>query len=97
MSSIRHTERIAEADAAPLLGSKGDSHDDALTEAIIWLCKAESIHKRALWKAKAAVEFVAIEWRVLANRHRFRKLSAISSLPMPMKTTIGNASKGPFD
>lgn len=30
--SIRYTERLAEAGIAPSVGSKGDSHDNALAE-----------------------------------------------------------------
>ena len=46
---IRYSERLAEADIAPSVGSKGDSYDNALAETINGLYKAELIHRRAPW------------------------------------------------
>lgn len=45
--TIRYTERLAEAGIEPLVGSRGDSCDNALTETIDGLYKTELIHKRA--------------------------------------------------
>jgi transposase InsO family protein len=44
--SIRYTERLAEAGIEPSVGSKGNSYDNALAEAINGLYKAELIHRR---------------------------------------------------
>ena len=41
--AIRYTERLAEADAVASVGSKGDSYDNAMTEAFNSLFKAECI------------------------------------------------------
>ena len=39
--STRYTERLAEAGIEPSVGSRGDSHDNALAESIIGLYKTE--------------------------------------------------------
>lgn len=41
---------LAEAGIEPSVGSKGDSYDNALAEALNGLYKAELIHRRALGK-----------------------------------------------
>jgi transposase InsO family protein len=40
---------LSEAGIEPLVGSRGDSYDNALAETINGLYKAELIHRRALW------------------------------------------------
>jgi putative transposase len=49
--SIRYTERLAEAGAACSVGSRGDSYDDALAEAVNGLYKAEVIRKCGPWRS----------------------------------------------
>ena len=60
--SIRYSERLAEADVEPSVGSVGDSYDNALAETINGLCKAEVIHHRGPWRSLEAVEFATLEW-----------------------------------
>ena len=67
---IRYSERLAEADIAPSVGSKGDSYDNALAETINGLYKAELIHRRAPWKTKESLEFATLEWVSWFNHHR---------------------------
>src|SRR5919198_4645538 len=43
--AIRYTERLAEAGAVCSVGSRGDSYDNALAEAVNGLYKAELIRK----------------------------------------------------
>ena len=43
--SIRYTERLAELGAMNSVGSKGDSYDNALAEAVNGLYKVEVIRK----------------------------------------------------
>ena len=50
-SSIRYTERLAEAGIEPSVGSVGDCYDNALAETIIGLFKAEVIHRRGPWRS----------------------------------------------
>lgn len=61
--------KIHQLPAAPLpsllftpYGSVGDSYDDALTETINGLYKAEVIHRRGRWRNFEAVEFATLEW-----------------------------------
>ena len=77
--SIRYSERLAEADIEPSVGSKGDSYDNALAETINGLYKAELIHRRAPWKTKEAVELATLEWVAWFNNHRL--LEPIGYIP----------------
>src|SRR6266542_5841057 len=49
--SIRYTERLAEVGAVSSVGSRGDSYDNALAEAVNGLYKAEVIHKSGPWRS----------------------------------------------
>lgn len=60
--SIKHTERLAKAGIEPLIGSVGDSYDNALAQTIKGLSKAEVIHRRELWRSLEAVEYATLEW-----------------------------------
>ncbi|MES1945682.1 integrase catalytic region, partial [Salinisphaera sp. PC39] len=60
--SIRYTERLAESEIAPSVGSVGDSYDNALAETVIGLFKTEVIRKRGPWRNLEAVEFATLEW-----------------------------------
>jgi putative transposase len=77
--SIRYTERLAEAGIETSVGSKGDSYDNALTETINGLYKAELIHRRGPWKNAEAVELATLEWGAWFNHHRL--LAPIGYLP----------------
>lgn len=68
--SIRYTERLAEAEIAPSVGSVGDSYDNALAETVIGLFKTEVIRKRGPWRNLEAVEFATLEWVDWFNRRR---------------------------
>ena len=57
--AIRYTERLAEAEAVASVGSKGDSYDNAMAEALNSLFKAECIRNPVMrpkggWKSPAA-------------------------------------------
>ena len=77
-TSIRYTERLAEAGIEPSVGSVGDSYDNALAETINGLYKAEVIHRRR-WPSRAAVEMATLEW-VDWYDHR-RLLEPIGDVP----------------
>lgn len=92
--SIRYTERLAEAGIEPSVGSKGDSYDNALSETINGLYKAELIHRRAPWKTKESVEFATLEWVSWFKHHRL--LEPIGCIPLrPRQTTTGNSPVSP--
>ena len=68
--SIRYTERLAEADIEPSVGTTGDSYDNALAESVIGLYKTEEIHRRGPWKGVEDVEFATLEWVAWYNTSR---------------------------
>jgi len=77
--SIRYTERLAEAGIEPSVGSVGDSYDNALTETINGLYKAEVIHRRGPWRSFEAVEFATLIWVDWFNNRRL--LEPIGNIP----------------
>lgn len=65
--AIRYTERLAEAEAVASVGSKGDSYDNAMAEALNSLFKAECIRNPAMrpkggWKSVIDVEIAVAEY-----------------------------------
>jgi putative transposase len=70
-TSIRFTERLAEAGAAPSVGSVGDAYDNALAESEIGLFKTEVIRRRGPWRNIDDVELATFEW---VDWHNHRRL-----------------------
>ncbi len=70
-TSISFTERLAEAGAAPSVGSVGDAFDNALAESEIGLFKTELIRPRGPWKGLDDVELRTLEW---VDWHNHRRL-----------------------
>ena len=68
--SMRYTERLAAAGAAPSVGSVGDAYDNALAETVIGLFKAEVIHRRGPWRGFDYVEYATLEWVAWCNTQR---------------------------
>jgi putative transposase len=68
--SIRYTERLAEAQIAASVGSRGDSYDNAMAETVIGLYKTEVIHPRGPWRGLDDVEFATLEWISWCNTSR---------------------------
>ena len=68
--SMRYTERLADADIAPSVGSRGDSYDNALAESVIGLFKTEVIQRKGPWRHLDAVEFATLDWVDWFNRRR---------------------------
>jgi putative transposase len=68
--SMRYTERLADADIAPSVGSRGDSYDNALAESVISLFKAEVIQRTGPWRHLEAVEFATLDWVDWFNMRR---------------------------
>jgi putative transposase len=69
--SIRFTERLTEAGAAPSVGSVGDALDNALAETEIGLFKTELIHPGRPWRDLEAVEIATLGW---VDWHNHRRL-----------------------
>lgn len=68
--AMRYTNRLADAGAAPSVGSAGDAYDNALAESIIGLYKTEVIHRRGPWRSFDDVEFATLEWVAWFNTQR---------------------------
>ena len=77
--AIRYTERLAEAGTVGSVGSRGDSYDNALAEAVNGLYKAEVIRKRGPWRSLEQVELATAEWVDWWNHRRLH--SALSNMP----------------
>lgn len=77
--SIRYTERLAEAGAVTSVGSKGDSYDNALAEAINSLYKGELIRRRGPWRSVDDVEQSTLNWVDWWNNRRIH--GAIGGVP----------------
>jgi transposase InsO family protein len=67
---MSYTQRLAEAKLVPLVGSVGDSCDNALAETINGLFKAEVIWRQRSWPSLAAVEMATLWWGDWCNNHR---------------------------
>ncbi|MFT9091811.1 MAG: IS3 family transposase [Gluconacetobacter sp.] len=68
--AMNHTQRLAEANLVPSVGSVGDSYDNALAETINGLYKAEIICPQASWPSVSAVEMATLRWVDWFNNHR---------------------------
>jgi putative transposase len=77
--AIRYTERLADAGAVRSVGSRGDSYDNALAEAVNGLYKAEVIRKRGPWRSLEQVELATAEWVDWWNQRRLH--GAINDMP----------------
>ena len=77
--SIRYSERLAEVEAQPSVGSTGDSYDNALAETVIGLFKTEVIRCRGPWKNIDMVEYATLEWVDWFNHRRL--LRSIGDVP----------------
>ena len=68
--SIRYTDRLAEAEIEPSVGSRGDSYDNALAESVIGLYKTEVIRRKGPWRGFDDVEYATLEWVDWYNTQR---------------------------
>jgi putative transposase len=69
-TSIRFTERLAEAGIQPSVGAVGSSYDNALAETINGLYKTELIKPRKPWRTVEEVERATAEWVNWFNNRR---------------------------
>ena len=73
--AIRYTERLAEADAVASVGSRGDSYNKAMAEALNSLFKTECIRNPVMrpkggWKSVGDVEIAVAEYVDWFNHRR---------------------------
>ena len=69
-TSIRYTERLAEAGIAPSIGAAGDAYDNAMAESTIGLYKTELISRQGPWRTPEQVEFATLEYIDWWNNRR---------------------------
>lgn len=69
-TSIRFTERLAEAGIQPSVGAVGSSYDNALAETINGLYKTEVIGLGKPWRSIEEVELATAEWVNWFNHDR---------------------------
>ncbi len=69
-TSVRYTDRLAQAGIAASVGSVGDSYDNALAETINGLYKTELIKPRGPWRTVDAVEYATAEYIEWFNHRR---------------------------
>jgi Integrase core domain len=77
--SIRYTQRLADQGAVTSVGSKGDSYDNALAEAVNGLYKAELIGPRGPWRTASQVELATLAWVQWWNHRRLH--GALDHIP----------------
>jgi putative transposase len=77
--SVRYTQRLADEGAVSSVGSKGDSYDNALAEAVNSLYKFELIYRRGPWRSVTDVELATLAWVDWWNNRRVH--SATGGLP----------------
>ncbi len=84
--SVRYTQRLADEGAVASVGSKGDSYDNALAEAVNGLYKAELIGPRGPWRTAGQVELATLEWVQWWNTRRLH--GALDHIPPAEHETL---------
>jgi putative transposase len=77
--AVRYTQRLADQGAVASVGSRGDSFDNALAEAVNALYKAELIRRRGPWRTAEQVELATLEWVQWWNQQRLH--GALDHIP----------------
>lgn len=75
-TSIRFSERLAEAGIQPSVGGVGSSYDNALAETINGLYKTELIKPAKPWRTIEDVELATARWVHWFNHHRLYEYCA---------------------
>jgi putative transposase len=68
--AVRYTQRLAEAGAVASVGSKGDSYDNAMAEALNSIFKAELIRNKGPWASIDDLEIAIAEYIDWYNHRR---------------------------
>jgi len=71
--SLAYTERLVELGIAPSVGSRGDSYDNALAEAVNAAYKTELIKRGNPWRSVADVELATAAWVAWYNQERLHE------------------------
>jgi putative transposase len=78
-TSIRYTDRLADAGAVASIGSVGDSYDNALAESTIGLYKTELVRREGPWRSVDDLELATLGWVHWFNETRLH--SALGYVP----------------
>ncbi len=71
--SLAYTDRLTELGIAPWLGSRGDSYDNALAEAVNAAYKTELVYRGKPWRTVAEVELATARWVAWYNQERLHE------------------------
>ncbi|OBA65749.1 transposase [Mycolicibacterium elephantis] len=71
--SLAYTDRLAELGIAPSVGSRGDSYDNALAEAVNAAYKTELINRGRPWRCVDDVELATAAWVSWYNQERLHE------------------------
>ncbi len=85
-TSIRYTERLAEAGIAPSIGSAGDAYDNAMAESTIGLYKTELINRQGPWRTPEQVEVATLDYIDWWNMRRLH--TEIGDIPPAEKEAM---------
>jgi putative transposase len=94
---VRYTQRLAETDAVASVGSKGDSYDNAMTEAFNSLYKAELVRNRGPWRGLNDLEIATVEYIDWYNHRRLHgelghvppaEYEALHAMTQPVTATL---------
>lgn len=97
-TSIRFTERLAEAGIQPSVGAVGSSYDNALAETINGLYKTELIKPRKPWRTIEEVELATAEWVDWFNHRRlYEYCGDIRPSNWRWPTTLNNGDQPPAE
>jgi putative transposase len=77
--AVRYTQRLADEGAVASVGSRGDSYDNAMAEALNSLFKAELIRNKGPWHSIDDLEIAAAEYIDWYNHRRLH--GAIGLIP----------------
>lgn len=72
--ALRYAQALGEVDAVASVGSKGDSYDNAMAEALNSLYKAELIFLDGPWNGLEGVEKATAEWVHWFNTERLHSM-----------------------
>lgn len=78
-TSIRYTDRLADAGAVASIGTVGDSYDNAMAESAIGLYKTECVRHEGPWRGVDDLELATLGWVWWFNHTRLH--SAIGYRP----------------
>jgi putative transposase len=88
-TSLRYSQRLADAGAVASIGSVGDSYDNAQAESLIGLYKLECVRRDGPWRGVDDLELATLNWIHWFNHQRLHSKSAISRQPSTRLSTTG--------